>query len=68
MAIANFDETYEVKLTGREIYWLIRLANAELIRLQELPDEENPLKNKDRWQRYVPIKAAFEKLIVVGQG
>lgn len=68
MARANFDEMYNLTLTGREIYWLIHLANAELIRLQDLPDEESPIKNKDRWQQYVPIKSAFEKLILVGQG
>jgi len=63
---ADFESTYEVQLTGREIYWLIRLTNEELKRLQDLPDEENPLKQSHRNQRYEPISEAFNKLIAIG--
>jgi hypothetical protein len=66
VARADFESTYDVRLTGREIYWLIHLTNEELKRLQDLPAEENPLKNQHANQRYKPISEAFEKLIAIG--
>jgi hypothetical protein len=69
VASVDFESTYDVQLTGREIYWLIHLANKELKRLQDFPADElinNPLKQQQFNQRYEPISGAFNKLIAIG--
>lgn len=57
---ADFDASYDLRLTGRDIYWLIYVANEELVRLQKQPTFEDV--------RQRPIQEAFEKLIQIGQG
>jgi len=63
----DFDIVYSVSLTGREIYWLIYLANKELKRLQDLSDEEGSPMTNQLHNRYRPISEAFQKLIKVGE-
>lgn len=62
------ESRYQVTLTGREIYWLIRLANEELIRMQNLSVEDgNPMLDAKRHRRWEPISDAFIKLNQVGE-
>jgi hypothetical protein len=56
---ADFDASYDVCLTGRDIYWIIKAVDKELTRLKKLPAED---------LRQKPTQEAFEKLSQIGQG
>ncbi len=62
------DKIYPVNLTGREIWWLIYLANEELKRMQDLSVEDgNSMLGAKRFKRWEPISDAFIKLNQVGE-
>lgn len=58
------DNNYSVTLSGREIYWLIHLANEELKRLQDRAVAEGKsMEEAKAYFRYGPISDAFTKLL-----
>ncbi|AMV34357.1 hypothetical protein VN12_19685 [Pirellula sp. SH-Sr6A] len=68
MSELNDTSKYQVTLTGREIYWLTRLANEELVRMQNLSVEDgNPMLDAKRHRRWGPISDVFIKLSQISE-